>query len=686
MHSLSELIGYLTSTFSYALFGALVLVLWRGRFHGLWLLQALLFSFLWSAFFAGVAYFDYENAANQTFVEVLRGVGWVLLLWKLHSAQHGVSDHSFWRTPALGVFALVVLGALLVNLLQAKGLSPFGEISLEILAPFSLAVFGLVLLEQWYRNIKRENRWSVKFFALAMMTVLAYDFVLFSEALLYDRLDSVLWSVRGWVDAIMVPFMAVAVARTSDRQQPLRVSHQAAFYTTGILLAGGYLMVMAGVGYYLRWFGGGWGSALQVIFVVLSLSALIMLLASGSARGMLSVWLNKHFFAYKYDYREEWIKANTRFAGLPFDSHYYEELIRALADPVDSMGGWIWINEKNKLICKSSWSVDEELTLASMESTGSLIQYLETTGWIIELEELHENPERYEDIEIPKSLLAAEDLWLIVPLLHQNELYGLIGLRNPRANRSLNWEDYDLLKALGGQIASLVALRNASDALSEARQFEAFNRLSAFVVHDLKNIVAQLSLVVSNAEKHKTNPEFVDDALDTLSNAVNRMNRLLSQLRQQSQLNVNASVVAAEDIIREVQELQKNGKPGVVLAPSSGDGNVIIEKERFVSVLCHLVQNAQEATADDGQVSIGFTVDPDFIIFQIRDTGMGMDEVFIRDRLFKPFDTTKGSAGMGVGVYEAQQFVIQSGGVIEVESIVGEGTLFKVAIPKHKAV
>lgn len=685
MAEISEWLGYLASFIAHFFLLVLLLILWRGRLQGVWLIQALLFGAMWSGYFAYSAYVGYQSSTNVAFAEILHASTWVLFLWKLHSVQHGVSDRAFWQTPALRFFLFAVLGTLFFNLLHAVKVISIGKVSIELLAPFALVICCLVLLEQWYRNIKRENRWNVKFLALGLLGMFVYDFVLFSEALLFDSVDPALWTARGWVTAFMIPFLAVSVARTNDWEQPLRVSHQAAFYTTSVLLAGCYLLIMAAAGYYLRWFGGSWGGALQIIFVVLSLSLLVLLLASGAARGTLSVWLSKHFFAYKYDYREEWSKANNSFAQLKFDDSYYEELIKAIATPVDSMGGWMWCSNEGQLRLKSSWSVDDRLDIGEQEDTTELMTFLTSSGWIIELDEYQSNRERYNGLTLPTSLDGSEDLWLLIPLLHQNTLQGVIGLRNPRSNRSINWEDYDLLKALGGQIATLIAFRHASEALTEARQFEAFNRLSAFVVHDLKNIVAQLSLVVTNAERHKHNPEFVDDALDTLANAVARMNRLLSQLRQQSQLNINASVVEPLSVLKEVVQNQKLQAPPVTLIEADVEGSVFIEKERLVSVLCHLVQNAQEATPDDGFVKIGVEEDSEHLIFTVEDNGSGMDESFIKDRLFKPFDTTKGSAGMGVGVYETQQFIQQNGGAVKVNSHLGEGTCFRILLPKHKS-
>ncbi len=680
---MGNLIGYLSSLLAFSFIFVLVLVLWRGRLQGVWLIQAILFSAIWSAYLALSTSSDQFNPTNQTFIEILRATGWILLLWRLYAQQQNIGAGAFWKSHLLWAFGLLIASLLVLNLLQGTSLGVFSSKSLFFMAPFVLVIIALVLLEQWYRGVEIDNRWRVKFFAISLAIIFSYDFVLFSEGMLYQRLDSDLWLARGWINMLVTPFMAVAISRTRDWEQPVRVSHQAAFYSTSLFLAGIYLIIMAAVGYYIRWFGGGWGGAIQVVFVVISLSFLSLLFASGTARATVSVWIGKHFFSYKYDYREQWVQANNRLAELPLDGGYYQALISAIATPLDSMGGWLWVNESATLVCRARLSTDQSLEFSAAEAR-SLVDFCAMKGWVIELEEYRADPGYYPGLYLASDTQSGQELWLIVPLLHQGALYGLVGLRHPRAKRSINWEDYDLLKALGGQVATLIALKDASEALSEARQFEAFNRFSAFVVHDLKNIVAQLSLVVSNAERHRHNPEFIDDALGTLSNAVGRMNRLLSQLRQQSQLNAKVGVVSALAIVKDVHQHQKEQRPAVTLEVAANESRIRIEKDRLVAVLGHLVQNAQEATPDDGVVSLSVREEGDRVVFTVADTGCGMDDLFIQERLFKPFDTTKGSAGMGIGVYEAQQFIRENGGSIGVESRPGEGSVFSVRLPRYR--
>jgi putative PEP-CTERM system histidine kinase len=256
----------------------------------------------------------------------------------------------------------------------------------------------------------------------------------------------------------------------------------------------------------------------------------------------------------------------------------------------------------------------------------------------------------------------------------------IVLLRSP-SRGTLNWEDSDLLKTVGRQAASYLVLWQATDALAESRQFEAFNRLSAYIVHDLKNLVAQLDLVVDNARRHLNKPGFVKDAMKTVGSASAKMNRLLGQLRKGRAERGVASSVNLGTVLSEVVAARSTSSPQPLLEACSQELRISADRDRLSAVIEHLIQNAQEATPPDGGVRVRMSGNGDWALVEIEDDGCGMDAGFIADRLFKPFDTTKGNAGMGVGVYESREFVHGLGGEITVESAPRRGTLFRVKLP-----
>ena len=253
-------------------------------------------------------------------------------------------------------------------------------------------------------------------------------------------------------------------------------------------------------------------------------------------------------------------------------------------------------------------------------------------------------------------------------------------LQETGLKHSLNWEDRDLLKTAGRQAASHLAQHQASLALVEARQFDAFNRLSAYVVHDLKNILAQQSLIVSNAARHRDNPAFIDDMIATVENSVTRMQRLMEQMRSGVRSSAAGSVELV-DLLREVIANRCATRPAPAADFAVDQCRVEADHERLGTVFNHLLQNAQEATDPDGEVRVHLGRDERWTSVDIIDSGRGMDPAFVRERLFRPFESTKGLTGMGIGVFESREYIRQLGGDIDVESTPGKGTRFTVTLP-----
>jgi putative PEP-CTERM system histidine kinase len=265
-------------------------------------------------------------------------------------------------------------------------------------------------------------------------------------------------------------------------------------------------------------------------------------------------------------------------------------------------------------------------------------------------------------------------------------LMGFVVLANPLIARSINWEDRDLLKTAANQVAGHLALLMTSDDLARAKQFEVFNRLSAYMVHDLKNVAAELELVARNADKHKSNPAFLDDAFETVDNAATGIKKLLDQLRSRQLQSEKKGITDLGKLLKDVIDTKRDQSPTPQLDAFSGEYIVAVEKDRLTSVLAHLIDNAQQATEDEGEVRIKLSSRDSMHIVEIKDTGHGMDEDFIRNRLFEPFDTTKGNAGMGIGMHESREFMRYLGGEITVDSKLEEGTVISLHIPANQDV
>ena len=305
---------------------------------------------------------------------------------------------------------------------------------------------------------------------------------------------------------------------------------------------------------------------------------------------------------------------------------------------------------------------------------------------MVDLHEYGHSPDKYEALALPAWLADYPRAWLVVPLILHGSLSGFVLLHTPRSPVKLNWEIIDLLEIAGSQAAGHLAQQDAADALLVARQFESFNRMSTFVVHDLKNLVSQLSLMNANAARHKDNPEFQADMLETVSYSVQKMKLLLQKLGR-SESGEQSAPLTIDKVVRQALALKAAFEPHPTLQVETAGLCVLAERERLERVLGHLIQNAIEATPRSGSVVIrvarhngqGATQ----VLVEITDTGEGMSEDFIRERLFKPFESTK-SAGMGIGVFESREYIQELGGRLEVSSCPGQGTTFRVLLPLHQ--
>jgi len=674
--------SYATASAVYALLAILLCTSWRGRVQGGLLLLAVVVSLIWAVLAALSGSYDFISLKHLLAIEVLRNAAWTAFLWALLSYTR--SDQKKLILHLLVIAYLVLCAATLAAELVpavAQVLNQLLAFDFRIFSHVLQAIVGLFLVEQVFRRTQLESRWAVKFLCVGLGGLFVYDFVLFAEAMLLGRIDTDLWEARGAINALVVPFIAVSAARNPQWSVDIFVSRQVVFHTTALLATGGYLLVMAMVGYYLRDFGGTWGKQGQIIFVTGALLSLVILMFSGRMRAHIKVFFNQNFFSYKYDYRKEWLDLNRALADAETTESLRDGSIKALSDIVESAGGALWVKRNDGCYCLAHERNTRVLQMDRLTPKDSLIAFLQAQQWVVEVPEYNRVPELYGNLDLSDWCSAVEGLWLVVPLIQQGELFGFIVLVNPRVMRSINWEDHDLLKTVGQQLANYLALMEASESLAHARQFEAYNRLSAFVVHDLKNLVAQLSLVVSNAERHRDNPEFIDDAIDTMANSVDKMNRLLAQLRKGDVETVIEKKVSLQDALASVVEQQKNQRPIPDVIAIAEDIPLLVNRDKLVAILGHLVQNAQDATEDGGWLKINLYKTDNQAIIELEDNGRGMDAQFIRDRLFKPFDTTKGNAGMGIGVFEARQFVEQQGGRIEVQSQPDQGTKFTLKLP-----
>lgn len=682
---LTGLISHGIAVAAFLLLAALSVFNWKRSAVGMCLVGACLVTAIW----AGSMVLEGSSpviAAATLPLETLRTTSWILFLMVLlRTAREnaGATGTSFWLQPVLFGLAGLLFAAEIADAFLQYRLGTMSASLPTIGGHLMLAIGGLLLVENLFRNAAAEARWGIKYLCLGLGAFFIYDLYLYANALLFQQLDPWLLEARGLTNAAIVPLIAVSAARNPDWNVDLFVSRRLAFYSATLVATGAYLILMALSGYYLREFGGSWGNIMLVVFFFGSGLLLAVILFSGRFRTQLRVFVSKNFFNYKYDYREEWLRFIGTMSGKNGAGNLQERAIQAVADIANSPGGLLFLDKGGeRFVAAARWNMPD-LPGAYEAADSAFSAFLRERQWIIDFMELQDEPETYDNLKAPEWLGAAKAAWLAVPLCHHDRLIGFLILQEARAPQTLNWEDHDILKTVGRQVASYLAEQAATLSLVEARQFEAFNRRFAFVLHDIKNLVSQLSLMTANAEKHAGNPEFQRDMLLTVQESVAKMKALLERLHG----TALSQGEGGTDITRLLKDIvARKKRTGAEVALDAPAGRLLVrgDSEGLTSVFEHVIQNAQDATREAGRdtaVRVQVADGDGTLEIAITDQGVGMDEDFMQNQLFTPFRSTK-KGGYGIGVYESREIVREAGGEFEVESEPGHGTRIIIRLRK----
>lgn len=675
-------ISYVTSAFAFFVLMMLTVVSWQRGPVGACLIGACVATITWSLAAAYNFWSGHDLTKLVAMLEVVRTTGWMAFITSVlfFSRPSGyLTLHWKILSGSVVFISLAIVCAEIVSREYIHNVLPGGIPDPSLFGRLLLSVIGIMLVENLFRSARREHRWGIKFLCFGVAGMFAYDFFMYSDALLFYRISDDFDASRGVINALIVPLIALSARRNPQWSIDVFVSRHAIFHSATLIGAGVYLLSMAAVGFYLRQFGGEWGSVLQTAFLFFAIICLALIIFSGAFRARLKDVISRNFFSHKYDYRDEWLRFISTFSLTEGGLSLPRRVMEGIANIVESPESAVWAADGgDRFNLLETWNMAAPQSVQS--SDPSFVRFLEEEQAVINLSTLAKSPDAYGDVVVPAWLRDIPRAWLIVPLLHHERLHGVLLLAEPRAPRSVDREDYVLLATVGRQAASYLAERASARALAEAQQFDEFNRRFAFVLHDIKNLVSQLSLLVQNAEKHKNNPAFQEDMLETVEESVEKMNALLVRLHAGGkEVAVNA-IVVLEPLLQKVVNSVAGRNRKLTFESNVNGIAVVADEERLRAVVAHLIDNALEATTDGGRVAVRLLARGSDAILEVEDNGMGMDEEFIRNELFRPFRTTK-DGGFGIGVYESREFVRELGGRMEVVSAPDQGTTIRISLP-----
>jgi putative PEP-CTERM system histidine kinase len=652
---------------AYFVLALLILFYQKPSRTGLWLALACLVMAGW-AFAVALAWRDPFEGLPDWF-SLARSIVWygfILHLYRRTVTQNRQLTQTFVTMGLLALFFITVMP--LLDYLLAR--PAFSLWSFGVAARLGFAVGNILLIENLYFNTPADNRWHINLLCVALGGVFLYDLVLFSDALLFERMSVPLFQGRASVDMLAVPLIAMAVLRNPRWSVDIQVSRAVVFHSATLIVSGLFLLGLSATGEIFRRGGAEWGFVAEITLISGGILAIAVMLTSGSARSRLRGLLVDNFLRHRYDYRQEWMRCITTLSASESHIGLQTRAIRAVAEVVDSPAGLLFVRDPEGTAFQ--WGGSWNMPAATMPVLADhpLLTHFRDGDWVVDLTSL-------DSAERPGDLPQA---WLAVPLNHLGLLIGFVVVARPRASFRLDREVYELLRIVGREVAIHVAAQRAVEVLAETKHLREYSKRFAFVIHDIKNVSGQLSMLLTNAEVHADNPEFQRDMLSTVRASVARITRLLTKV-QAREKELGHSLIVPVARLAEIAEtfLQTRGVR-IDVHHDGRSAGVAIDAEAFDAVVTHLLNNAIEAADGRGGIELRIGHEALSVVIDVVDRGSGMSPEFVRDELFRPFTSTK-RGGHGIGVFQARELLREAGGDLLVMTRPGEGTTMRMLLP-----
>ncbi|HUD94197.1 XrtA/PEP-CTERM system histidine kinase PrsK [Sphingobium sp.] len=675
MGVLLQFIGDWGHALAAVLFAALGIFLLRRREEAIelrMLAGALLLTSCWALYvsFGGV------SKPLSGVGESIRNAAWLLALFVM--LRRGPVG----RTGSIGAVAAVYAAVAGLILLQTFTDLTWRQLPVDsdmhhalvtcsLILRMMTAIGCLLLVHQLYTAWPSRERGRVALLFGALAAMWTYDLNLYAICYFAPNRVSELYALRGLLMALLAPVIAIGMRK--EMAGRLQLSRTLTVQSLSIFAVALYVVVVTAAAVLIELIAGPYARLVEIGAVFFAAVTALVLLPSPQMRALWKVQVAKHFFQHRYDYRTEWMRFGETIARPGEDpAPLGQRVAKAVADITDSPAAMLLLrNEQGGLAFETHWNWTGDLPEAAMLPS-ELVARLEVSGWVLDLARTDNAP------ALPDWVTQDGRAWALAPLIHYRRLIGAILLARPPIDRRLDWEDFDMLRAAGRQAATYISEAQGQQALDDAQRFDEFNRRFAFIAHDIKNLVSQLSLLSRNAERHADNPEFRADMVLTLKESVGKMNDMLARLSQHNKgRREEPRPMALRDLLDQVARTRARQHPVHVTGAAP---MAVADPARVEQIVTHLMQNAIDASPPDSPVELRLSADDRAAIVEIIDKGTGMSAEYVRRDLFKPFSSSK-AGGFGLGAFEARSLAEAMGGRIEVESQPGLGSRFTLRLP-----
>jgi putative PEP-CTERM system histidine kinase len=652
----------------YALLTGLILARSPLSRTGAWLVVACAVTAIWAATFALA--WQLSIGRMTAWLEVGRSAAWYGFILHLYRPAVFTNEQVTTAFKTMGLVALLMLICIPMVEWLSGSVAP-GFQSLGTVMRLGFAICNVLLLENLYFNTPPDLRWHINLLCVGLGASFLYDLLLYTDGVLFHRLSFVLMEGRAPVIMLAAPLIALTAVRNRRWAVDIHISRDVVFHSFTLIGSGIFLLAIALVGGIFRRGGSEWGSVVETSMIFAAILAIAITLTSGSARSRIRSVLVESFFSSRFDYRREWMRCIDALTAPEAFVALHKRAIRAAAEVVDSPAGALFVRPPSDVAFQWAGSWNLPAATSPVAPGHPLVTLFRDGNWIIRLDEHAEADTWFPEMPRP---------WVVLPLNHFGNLIGFVVLARSRANFKLDREAYDLLRVVGLEIASRVAEQRATQVLTQTQQLREYSQRFAFVIHDIKNVSGQLSMLLTNAELYADNPEFQRDMLATVRASVGKITRLLSRLQAERQERDHALTTPAERLRDLIGASREASHRDIGFRDDAGGAGAAIDPDAFDAVVTHLLSNAIDASNANTAIEVDLRLESNGVVVDIIDHGTGMPPEFVRDDLFRPLRTTKDD-GHGIGAYQARELMRDAGGDLLVISRPKTGTTMRLILP-----
>ncbi len=548
-------------------------------------------------------------------------------------------------------------------------------------------VFILCNLETIYRNSKGIKSWQIKYSIMGIFAPFLFYIYLASRAILFPFIKLNTLPFSSIIILISTGLLCFSIVRHRLMDIDLNLSRHVFYGSFTITLVSGYLFFIGLAGELVRVFKINFNQLFYPVIILFILMVFSTFLLLDKNRKKIKNFFDRHVYRNKYDYRFEWTELTKRVSTVLNLDEMLDKFMEYISETMCVKEVYIWLyleDDAQYVFVASTPEMNKQKIVFDKKSL--LIEFIRLKKVPFSLSPSFVNKQENNFLLKSKEFFDLYKINTLSPLMINQELIGFIALGKEITGATYNYEDYDILKTICHQAASAIMNIKLSERLHLAKEIDLMNKISSFVLHDLKNSISMLSLIIQNASHNIQKPEFQKDLMETISKTITNMNKLMGKMASMpKEIILEKTETDIVQMLGEIIQDMRLGNNGIRLEENYENlPRVKVDQQRIRSVFHNIIMNAQESLLNNGngngngqKIAIATFVENSSLVIEISDNGMGMSKDFLDKKLFKPFQTTK-KKGLGIGLYQCKMIIVAHGGRIEVKSKQGEGSTFRV--------